>query len=91
MYKFFEKTMVQTDSANLLQSDDNNLPSTEIYDNISRFIENFEEKERKRKELKNEKKLAMEEKKEEIKGLGRFFIDAEEKEDKPTTEPESTG
>jgi hypothetical protein len=85
MYKFFERTMIQTDQSNYLQSEDNNLPSSEMYDNISRFIENFEDKEQKRKDIKNAKKMADEQEKEEIKGLGRLLVnDSEEEKNKPT-------
>lgn len=62
-YKIFRDTMMDTDEiSRLVDSDDNNIGSPKMYDNINAFMERFEakeaEKKRKRKELKELQKFA---------------------------------
>lgn len=57
-YKFYDQTMVNTGLSDYMIDEENNLISAPIYDNISRFIEDYEirEKERKNK-IKASRKL----------------------------------
>ena len=49
IYKNFQETIIGTqDSTLLVDSDDNHLMPTQMYDNISSFMENFERKEKER-------------------------------------------
>jgi hypothetical protein len=62
IYKYFDTYMVSTDQANLLRDDDNTLIHEPIYDNIQVYIGEFEQKEAEKKK-----------KKQEMKGLQKFY------------------
>lgn len=76
-YKFFQETIVNSVGGEMLvDSDDNHLLPTQMYDNISEFMDKFEKRE-------NEKKR----KRKEMKGLQRFY----EEQNEGTTNNSSAG
>ena len=76
-YKFFQETVIHSvGSEMLVDSDDNHLLPTQMYDNISEFMDKFEKRE-------NEKKK----KRKEMKGLQRFY----EEQNEGTTSNSSAG
>jgi len=69
-YKYFQETMTFAYGSNLMvDSEDNPLVSSAMYDNINTFMDTFEKnEERKKEKRKNHKK-----------GLTTFYVDNEEK------------
>lgn len=61
LYKSFERNMINSGGIDMLVDDDNNLINPEMYDNISEFIRNYEEKMEKKKQKKLQKKKEQEE------------------------------
>lgn len=64
-YKYFQESMLNSEIGDMLvDSNDNNIMSTKMYDNLNDTIRNFEEKEekkkQKRKEMKNLQKFILE-------------------------------
>jgi hypothetical protein len=74
IYKKFQESVLDTsDSALMVDADDNHVVSSTMYDNLNDFIKNFETREQVKKEKRKEKK----------EGLEKFV----ENDDEPTTEP----
>lgn len=72
VYKNFQETMTLAHGSNLmLDSDDNPLISSSMYDNINVFMDKFEERERKKKEKRKLQKT----------NLNKFFTEEDNKND----------
>ena len=78
LYKNFERDMIMSDNGDRIKSDAAGLLTEEMYDNIARYIENFEATETKRKAKRNE---MLREKKAKS-SLDLYFIDDEEEKEK---------
>jgi len=55
IYKYFDTSMVTTNDSSAFSDGKNNLLSEPVYDNISNFIQRFEDKEQAKKDKKAEK------------------------------------
>lgn len=57
-YKYFQESMLDSEMGDrLLDSNDNNIVSAKLYDNMNDLIRNFEEQEEKKKQKRKEMKL----------------------------------
>lgn len=76
IYKKFQESVLDTsDAALMIDSDDNHLISSTMYDNLNDFIRNFETREQVKKEKRKEKK----------EGLERFVENEDEGRNEPGT------